>query len=211
MVYFAVDSATFTPVRTRHRAVRHQRTCMFGIGYQELFVILVIALVVFGPHRLPELAGQVGRWVRQFRSMTADLTGEFEKTIAEVEDIKQTVRREMQGVMDEVEGVGASVRKDLSGKPRAVGAGSPAKATTTRKPTPAKAAVKALPRASRKDPLSDVSALDDLLTGPVTPRTAVNGNGSANGSGNGAVPSADEDALARVRRRRAAAGYSRSK
>ena len=110
---------------------------MFGIGYQEMFVILVLALVVFGPHRLPELAGQVGRWVRQFRTMTADLTGEFEKTIAEVEDIKQTIRGEMQGVMDEVEGVGASVKKDLSGKPRAVGAGGK---TGGRKPTPAKSA-----------------------------------------------------------------------
>lgn len=186
---------------------------MFGIGYQEMFVILVIALVVFGPQRLPELAGQLGRWVRQFRTMTSDLTGEFEKTIAEVEDIKRTVRREMQGVMDEVEGVGESVKKDLAGKPKAIGSGS----TTTRKPatvagrTNGKAV---LPRATRKDPLSDVSALDDLLTGPVTPRVAVNGNGhangSANGSGGGAVAAGEEDALARVRRRRASAGYSRS-
>ena len=32
---------------------------MFGIGYQEMFIVLVVALVIFGPKRLPELAGQV--------------------------------------------------------------------------------------------------------------------------------------------------------
>jgi sec-independent protein translocase protein TatB len=184
---------------------------MFGIGYQEMFVVLVVALVVFGPQRLPELAGQVGRWVRQFRSMTADLTGEFEKTIAEVEDIKQTVRREMQGLMDEVEGVADSVKGDLSGKPKAKALGSGAASRPgAKKPTPAKPAATrpsangkaaVLPKATKQDPLSDVSALDDvLLRGPVTMRSG----------GNGASAPPEDDALARVRKRRAAAAYSRS-
>lgn len=184
---------------------------MFGIGYQEMFLILVVALVVFGPQRLPELAGQVGRWVRQFRSMTSDLTGEFEKTIAEVEDIKQTVRREMQGMMDEVEGVAEGVKGDLSGKskPKAIGSGS-ASRPGAKKPTPAKPAatrasangkVAVLPKATKRDPLSDVSALDDdLLRGPVTKRAGSNG---------ASAPVPEDDALARVRRRRAAAAYSR--
>src|SRR5215211_6703679 len=86
---------------------------MFGIGYQEMFVILVVALVVFGPSRLPELAGQVGRWVRDFRRMSSDLTGEFEKTFAEVDEVKKTFKREMQGIQEEVEGIGKSARGDL--------------------------------------------------------------------------------------------------
>src|SRR3954467_11346781 len=86
---------------------------MFGIGYQEMFVILVVALVVFGPARLPELAGQVGRWVRDFRRMSSDLTGEFEKTFAEVEEVKKSFQREIQSIQDEVEGVGKSTRGDL--------------------------------------------------------------------------------------------------
>ena len=86
---------------------------MFGIGYQEMFVILVVALVVFGPARLPELAGQVGRWVRDFRRMSSDLTGEFEKTFAEVEEVKKSFQREFQSIQDEVEGVGKSTQRDL--------------------------------------------------------------------------------------------------
>ena len=83
---------------------------MFGIGYQEMFIVLVVALVIFGPSRLPELAGQVGRWVRDFRRMSSDLTGEFEKTFAEVDEVKKTFQREMQGIQEEVEGVGKSAR-----------------------------------------------------------------------------------------------------
>src|SRR3954451_10601373 len=78
-----------------------------------MFVILVVALVVFGPSRLPELAGQVGRWVRDFRRMSADLTGEFEKTFAEVDEVKKSFQREIQGIQQEVEGVGKSARGDL--------------------------------------------------------------------------------------------------
>lgn len=90
---------------------------MFGIGYQEMFIILVVALVIFGPSRLPEMAGQVGRWVRDFRRMSADLTGEFEKTFAEVDEVKKSIKREMQAIQDEVEGVGKSARGELKRTP----------------------------------------------------------------------------------------------
>jgi sec-independent protein translocase protein TatB len=97
---------------------------MFGIGYQEMFIVLVGALVIFGPSRLPELAGQVGRWVRDFRRMSSDLTGEFEKTFAEVDEVKKTFKREMQGIQEEVEGIGKSARGDLKkSRTKAIGDG----------------------------------------------------------------------------------------
>ena len=40
---------------------------MFGIGTQEILVILVIVLVVFGAKRLPEIGGGLGRAIRNFR------------------------------------------------------------------------------------------------------------------------------------------------
>src|SRR5215211_2077508 len=58
-----------------------------GMGPMELMVILVLALIVFGPGKLPEIAGQVGRVVRDFRRMTGDLSSEFNRTLSlEIEE-----------------------------------------------------------------------------------------------------------------------------
>src|SRR5215211_1368406 len=115
---------------------------MFGIGYQEMFIVLVVAMVIFGPKRLPELAGQVGRWVRDFRRMSSDLTGEFEKTFAEVDEVKKSFTRELQGIQEEVEGVSKSARGDLkkSGA-KALGDGKKASVGTAKKGSSAAASV----------------------------------------------------------------------
>jgi TatA/E family protein of Tat protein translocase len=49
----------------------------FGIGPLEFFLILVVALIVFGPGKLPELARQLGRAVREFRKASSELTHDF--------------------------------------------------------------------------------------------------------------------------------------
>ena len=46
---------------------------MFGIGPQELIVILVIGLLVLGPKRLPEIARSLGRGLTEFRRASTDL------------------------------------------------------------------------------------------------------------------------------------------
>lgn len=85
-----------------------------GLGTGELIVIAVVALIIFGPGKLPEVAGQVGKALRDFRKMTGDLSGEFEKT-AGLEDIKRSVQREIAGVQNEVNSVTKGVKKDLTG------------------------------------------------------------------------------------------------
>jgi sec-independent protein translocase protein TatA len=40
---------------------------MFGIGMQEMVIILVIALIIFGPGKLPELGGSIGKAIRGFK------------------------------------------------------------------------------------------------------------------------------------------------
>ncbi|NKB87932.1 MAG: twin-arginine translocase subunit TatB [Acidobacteria bacterium] len=56
---------------------------MFGsIGGTELLIIVVIALVVFGPKRLPELGRTVGRGLNEFRRASNDLKRSLEDEIA---------------------------------------------------------------------------------------------------------------------------------
>ena len=45
---------------------------MFGIGMQELLIILVLVLVIFGAKRLPEIGGGLGRAIRNFRQAASE-------------------------------------------------------------------------------------------------------------------------------------------
>ena len=55
----------------------------------ELLVIIVLALIVFGPGKLPEMMGQIGRAWRDFQRVTTDLSSEFNKTLqVEIEETK---------------------------------------------------------------------------------------------------------------------------
>lgn len=56
---------------------------MFGpLGFQEVLFILVIALLIFGPKRLPELGRTIGKGMAQFRKASNDLKRSIETEIA---------------------------------------------------------------------------------------------------------------------------------
>ena len=45
---------------------------MFGLGFQELIIVLVIALVIFGGKKLPELGSGLGKAIREFKRGTSE-------------------------------------------------------------------------------------------------------------------------------------------
>ena len=47
---------------------------VFGIGWQEILIVLFIALVVVGPQRLPQMAFKLGEIMRRLRVVTAEMT-----------------------------------------------------------------------------------------------------------------------------------------
>jgi Tat protein translocase TatB subunit len=66
---------------------------MFGIGVPELLVILVVALIVLGPKRLPEVAKTLGKGLAEFRRATSDLTDELRSAQTMIErEARETER-----------------------------------------------------------------------------------------------------------------------
>ena len=57
-----------------------------GMGWLEIFIVVIVALLVLGPEKLPEYARKAGRFVRQFRKITSGITKEISKTINLDED-----------------------------------------------------------------------------------------------------------------------------
>jgi len=82
---------------------------MFGsLGMPELIVIMVIALLVFGPKKLPEVGRSIGKALREFKKTTEDIKGKFEEQInaEEFKDIKNDVKDIQDGFKD--------IKKDLT-------------------------------------------------------------------------------------------------
>ena len=56
---------------------------MPSIGAPELLVVIVLALIIFGPRRLPEIGRTVGRSMREFRRAASELRAEIENDLDE--------------------------------------------------------------------------------------------------------------------------------
>ncbi len=60
---------------------------MFGIGMQELVIILILALIIFGPGKLPDVGKAIGKSIREFKQaskeITEDITGDDDKNDTE--------------------------------------------------------------------------------------------------------------------------------
>jgi TatA/E family protein of Tat protein translocase len=58
----------------------------FDIGPLEILLILVIALIVFGPDKLPQIAASIGKGIRKLKEATTELSKEFQEAAGEVKD-----------------------------------------------------------------------------------------------------------------------------
>src|SRR5436189_580679 len=64
---------------------------MFDIGWSELVVIAVVALIAIGPKELPGVLRMVGQWMGKARKMAAEFQGQFQEAMREAEmaDLKK--------------------------------------------------------------------------------------------------------------------------
>lgn len=72
---------------------------MFGsIGLPELLIILAIALLVFGPRKLPEVGRSIGKAIREFRKTSDEIKEKFEQEVQaeEFKNIKEEIKKDIE-------------------------------------------------------------------------------------------------------------------
>ncbi|MDF9391577.1 MULTISPECIES: Sec-independent protein translocase protein TatB [Methylococcus] len=69
---------------------------MFDIGFTEMLLIGLVALLAFGPERLPKVARETGYWIRKARSTLASVRAEIEHEM-EMQELKQAMQEAKSG------------------------------------------------------------------------------------------------------------------
>lgn len=108
---------------------------MFGVGYQEMMLIGLAALLLFGPGKLPEVMSQAGKWYKQFRDVTSELSGEFNKTVAEAKGELDAMGVDLGPMQKQVNSISQSVQKDLGGGKKTTTTGKKSSNSTAGKKT----------------------------------------------------------------------------
>ena len=88
---------------------------MFDVGFSEVVIIAIIALVILGPERLPKVARTLGFWVGKARRMVADVKADIDREMRESElaDLRK-LGDEITDVKDEIEKTGSDAADDSS-------------------------------------------------------------------------------------------------
>ncbi len=63
---------------------------IFGIGLPEMAVIMMVALLIFGPKKLPEIGRSLGKTIRSFQEASKDFQNEFQKEASQLEEAVKT-------------------------------------------------------------------------------------------------------------------------
>jgi len=78
----------------------------YGIGLQEIFIVLLIALIVVGPQRLPQMALKLGQIMRRLRMVTSEMARDItEEVNRETTDLKSDIAFDAKEIVEELENI----------------------------------------------------------------------------------------------------------
>ena len=159
-----------------------------GVGPAELIVILVVALIFVGPERLPRLAADIARTIRELRKYTSSIAAEFTEVIEDIEretkDDRSQWKEIGEGLADATKSVATALRdarSDAEGKPTTAAANGVNGASDT--PAVNGSSAEATEATARNEP-----ATTNPDTVPATAETITGSNGSAPAANEPAVP-----------------------
>ena len=90
---------------------------MFDLGFTEILVIGVVALVVLGPEKMPEVARAAGRFFAKAQSYISQVKGEFEREsqLAEIKKLREDIASTAAGLRQSVTDVQTSLTEETRG------------------------------------------------------------------------------------------------
>ncbi len=91
---------------------------MFDIGFTEIVMVFVVALVVVGPERLPGIARKAGLWVGKMRGLVASVKADIDRELA-TEELRKALAKqasvtELEELVDEVTGQPLQAGEDVA-------------------------------------------------------------------------------------------------
>ena len=87
---------------------------LFGIGPLEIFLVAIVAVIVLGPERFPEVAVQLARAIKFLRGYANDATSELRQEFAELTKEYEQIRKELDDVRGSVNKEATSVTQKMS-------------------------------------------------------------------------------------------------
>lgn len=117
---------------------------LFGVGASEALLVLVLAMIVVGPQRFPEIARQAGRWYKLARGYTDEVMKDVRSAVDEIEQEIKEETSDLRSISDMAD-VGSelrAIREDVE-------------AVTSETATEAEAAVTSAEEAANETPAAD--------------------------------------------------------
>ena len=73
---------------------------IFGVGLPEIAVIAALALVIFGPKKLPEIGRSLGKTLKTLQKASSEFESEFQKAVANADDVDTEIPPELKAQED---------------------------------------------------------------------------------------------------------------